>query len=557
MTKKRPPIGLEDFAKLIRDGFYYVDKTYVVKELLQKWSDVNLFTRPRRFGKTLTLDMLKCFFEIDGPKDVFEGLAISKEMELCEQHQGKYPVVSITLKSINGLTFKEARAEMVKVLSKEASRHPVLRTSDKLNEDEKDKFLQLCRMEMNAKAADTNLLTGSLRTLSEFLYKHYGQSVILLIDEYDVPLAKAEQSGFYEEMVSLVRGLFDQGLKTNPYMKFAVLTGCLRVSKESIFTGMNKVKVWTILDKKFNDAFGYTDEEVRTMLDYLGLSNHYEDIRGWYDGYCFGGKHIYCPWDVNNYCDDLDGDPQLAPKAYWMNTSGNDIIRKFIETSAEEALEDEVEELINGGSVRKKIHQELTYKDLYTTIDNIWSILFTTGYLTVDGDPEDEELNLVIPNQGIRKIFKDQVFEWIKEGLKNNPEYLNGFCEYFVQGKAAEIEDQFNEFLDETISIRDSGEEKFYHAYLLGMLRNRKDWRLKSNVETGNGYCDISIKLPKQKLGILIEMKYTRDEAKLEGYCREALDQIERKGYKIERVNKTLKYGIACCRKQCRVMRGE
>jgi hypothetical protein len=355
-------------------------------------------------------------------------------------------------------------------------------------------------------------------------------------------------------MVSLVRGLLDQGLQTNPYMKFAVLTGCLRVSKESIFTGMNKVKVWTILDKKFNDAFGYTDEEVRTMLDYLGLSNHYEDIRGWYDGYRFGGEHIYCPWDVNNYCDDLDGDPQLAPKPYWMNTSGNEIIRKFIETSAEEALEDEVEELINGGSVRKKIHQELTYKDLYTTIDNIWSILFTTGYLTVDGDPEDEELNLVIPNQGIRKIFKDQVFEWIKDGLKNNPEYLNGFCEYFVQGKAAEIEDQFNEFLDETISIRDSGEEKFYHAYLLGMLKNRKDWRVKSNVETGNGYCDISIKLPKQKLGILIEMKYTRDEAKLEEYCREALKQIERKGYKIERVNKTLKYGIACCRKQCKVM---
>ena len=554
MTKKRPPIGLEDFAKLIQDGFYYVDKTYVVKELLEKWSDVNLFTRPRRFGKTLTLDMLKCFFEIDGPRNVFNGLAISKETKLCEQHQGKYPVISITLKSVDGLTFEEARAEMVNVLSREASRHPVLAASDKLAEGEKGVFQQLCDMKQNAKAADTNLLTGSLRTLSEFLYKHYGQSVIILIDEYDVPLAKAEQSGFYEEMVSLVRGLFDQGLKTNPYMKFAVLTGCLRVSKESIFTGMNKVKVWTILDKKFNDAFGYTDEEVRTMLDYLGLANHYEDIRVWYDGYRFGGEHIYCPWDVNNYCDDLDGDPQLAPKPYWMNTSGNDIIRKFIETSAEEALEDEVEELINGGSVKKKIHQELTYKDLYTTIDNIWSILFTTGYLTVDGNPEDEELNLVIPNQGIRKIFKDQVFEWIKDGLKNNPEYLNGFCEYFVQGKAAEIEDQFNEFLDETISIRDSGEEKFYHAYLLGMLRNRKDWRLKSNVETGNGYCDISIKLPKQKLGILIEMKYTRDEAKLEEYCREALDQIERKGYKIERVIRTLKYGIACCRKSCKVM---
>ena len=552
MTIKKPTTGVEDFGKLIHDGYYYVDKTYVVKELLEKRSDVNLFTRPRRFGKTLLMDMLKCFFEIDGPKDVFEGLKISQEKEICEQYQGKYPVIFITLKSIEGLTFEAARSELVTVLSSEASRHPVLAESDKLTANEKNKFQQLC--DMDDETVRESLLTNSLRFLSELLYKHYEQKVIILIDEYDVPLDKAEKNGFYNEMVSLIRGMFNQALKTNSYMKFAVMTGCLRIAKESIFTGLNKVKVYTVLDRNFSDAFGYIDEEVRTMLNYLGLSNHYEDIKAWYDGYQFGDKHIYCPWDVNNYCEDLYTGAVTTPKSYWMNTSGNDIIRKFIETSAEEALEDEVEELINGGSVRKKIHQELTYKDLYTTIDNIWSILFTTGYLTVDGNPEDEELNLVIPNQGIRKIFKDQVFEWIKEGLKNNLEYLNGFCEYFVQGKAAEIEDQFNEFLDETISIRDSGEEKFYHAYLLGMLRNRKDWRLKSNVETGNGYCDISIKLPKQKLGILIEMKYTRDEAKLEEYCREALDQIERKGYKIERVIRTLKYGIACCRKSCKVM---
>ena len=557
MTKKRPTTGLEDFAQLIRDGYYYVDKTYVVKELLEKGSNVNLFTRPRRFGKTLLMDMLKCFFEIDGPKDVFEGLKISQEREICEQYQGKYPVIFITLKSMKKLTFKDARSAVANLIGVEASRHSILKTSDKLDRDEKDKFLQLCRMSMNTKDVETELIASGLRTLSELLYKHYDQKVIILIDEYDVPLNNAEQNGFYNEMVDLIRGLFDQVLKTNPYMKFAVMTGCLRIAKESIFTGLNKVKVYTVLDRNFSDAFGYIDEEVRTMLDYLGLSKHYEDIKAWYDGYQFGDKHIYCPWDVNNYCEDLYTGAVTTPKSYWMNTSGNDIIRKFIETSAEEALEDEVEELINGGSVKKKIHQELTYRELYTSIDNIWSILFTTGYLTVDGNPEDEELNLVIPNQEIRKIFRDQVFEWIKDGLKNNPEYLNGFCEYFVQGKVAEIEDQFNEFLDETISIRDSGEEKFYHAYLLGMLKNRKDWRVKSNAETGNGYCDISIKLPKQKLGILIEMKYTRDEAKLEEYCREALDQIERKGYKIERVTKTLKYGIACCRKSCKVMMRE
>ncbi len=556
MTKKRPTAGLEDFAQLIHDGFYYVDKTYIVKELLEKWSNVNLFTRPRRFGKTLLMDMLKCFFEIDGPKEVFEGLKIAQEKEICEQYQGKYPVIFLSLKSVNALTFEVARDILKGILANEALRHSYLKMSDKLDEDEHDTFRKMCKME-NAETVSDAFLMSSLNNLSKYLYKHHGQKVIILLDEYDVPLDKAEQNGFYKEMLSMIRGLFDQTLKTNPYMQSAVMTGCLRIAKESIFTGMNKVNVYTVLDRNFSDAFGYTDEEVKTMLEYLGFTQHYEDIKAWYDGYQFGDKHIYCPWDVNKYCDDLYTEAVTTPKPYWMNTSGNDIIRKFIETSAEEALEDEVEELINGGSVRKKIHQELTYKDLYTTIDNIWSILFTTGYLTVDGDPEDEELNLVIPNQGIRKIFRDQVFEWIKEGLKNNPEYLNGFCEYFVQGKAAEIEDQFNEFLDETISIRDSGEEKFYHAYLLGMLRNRKDWRLKSNVETGNGYCDISIKLPKQKLGILIEMKYTRDETKLEEYCREALDQIERKGYKIERVTKTLKYGIACCRKQCRVMRGE
>ena len=301
MTKRRPTVGLEDFEKLIRDGYYYVDKTYVVKDLLEKKSDVNLFTRPRRFGKTLLMDMLKCFFEIDGPKDVFDGLKISQEKELCEQYQGKYPVIFVTLKNVEGLTFEVARSMMVSVLSSEASRHPVLRTSDKLDEDEKDKFRQLCRMDMNAKAADINLFTRSLRTLSEFLYKHYGQKVIILIDEYDVPLAKAEQSGFYNEMVSLVRGLFDQTLKTNPYMQFAVLTGCLRIAKESIFTGMNKVVVYTALDKNFSDAFGYTDEEVRTMLNYLGLSQHYADVKDWYDGYQFGDKHIYCPWDVNKW----------------------------------------------------------------------------------------------------------------------------------------------------------------------------------------------------------------------------------------------------------------
>ncbi|MBP5759813.1 MAG: AAA family ATPase, partial [Verrucomicrobia bacterium] len=410
MTKRRPPVGLEDFEKLIHDGYYYVDKTYVVKELLEKKSDVNLFTRPRRFGKTLLMDMLKCFFEIGGPKDVFESLKISQEKELYEQYQGKYPVIFVTLKNVEGLTFEVARSMMVSILCSEVSRHPVLAASDKLTETEKDKFQQLCRMDMNAKAADIDLFTRSLRTLSEFLYKHYGQKVIILIDEYDVPLAKAEQSGFYNEMVSLVRGLFDQTLKTNPYMQFAVLTGCLRIAKESIFTGMNKVDVYTVLDKRFSDAFGYTDEEVRAMLEHLGLSQHYEDVKDWYDGYQFGSKHIYCPWDVNKYCDDLYSEAVTKPKSYWMNTSGNDIIEKLVDKADTTSLKGEIEELLAGGTVRKTIKQELTYRDLYTSMNNIWSVLFMTGYLTVVGDPEAKMLELTIPNRGIREVFRERIY---------------------------------------------------------------------------------------------------------------------------------------------------
>ena len=557
MTKRRPAVGLEDFEKLIRDGYYYVDKTYVVKALLEKKSDVNLFTRPRRFGKTLLMDMLKCFFEIGGPKDVFDGLKISQEKGLCEQYQGKYPVIFVTLKSVDGLTFEVARSMMVHILCSEVSRHPVLATSDKLTKAEKDKFQQLCRMDMNAKAADIDLFTSSLRTLSEFLYKHYGQKVIILIDEYDVPLAKAEQSGFYNEMVSLVRGLFDQTLKTNPYMKFAVLTGCLRIAKESIFTGMNKVVVYTALDKNFSDAFGYIDEEVCTMLEYMGLSQHYADVKDWYDGYQFGDKHIYCPWDVNNYCADLYTGSARKPKSYWINTSGNDIIDKLLSKAESPSIKDDIEKLAMGGSVRKQVKQELTYKDLYTTIDNIWSVLFTTGYLTIQGDPEAEELELMIPNRSIRQVFNLKIFEQIKEKISQDSGKLKAFCELFPQGKAEEIEKEFTQFLRKNISVRDSGSERFYHGYLTGMLSNMDTWLVRSNVETGDGYCDISVVMIDDGIGIIIEMKYAERE-ELSKYAALALEQIDEKRYADHfadyDVTKVLKYGIACSGKSCKVM---
>ena len=562
MTKKRPTVGLEDFAQLIRDGYYYVDKTYVVKEVLESGSNVSLFTRPRRFGKTLTLDMLKCFFEIGGPKDVFEGLKISQEKEICEQYQGKYPVIFISLKSVEGLTFEVARSELAKALSKETLRHPFLATSDKLNESEKGIFQQLCDMQQNAKAADIDLITGCFYTLSELLYKHYEQKVIILIDEYDVPLDKSEQNGFYKEMVSLIRGLFNQALKTNPYMKFAVMTGCLRIAKESIFTGLNKVKVYTVLDRNFSDAFGYTDEEVRAMLEYLDLSKHYEDIKAWYDGYQFGDKHIYCPWDVNNYCRKLFSDPNGEPEAFWINTSGNDIVRKFIEMSEGGLLKRELEKLIAGETVQKEVQQELTYQELYTSIDNIWSVLFTTGYLTQEGKANGDFLNLRIPNYGIREIFNKQVFKWIKDKFKDDVPAIREFCELFPQGKPEEIERRFNEFLRRTISVRDFRAESFYHGCLLGMMAYMPDtWTIESNREAGDGYCDISIGLIETGVGVIIEMKHAKDRD-LEKHCMEALAQIEARHYEEKLLNdpsyfeiKTvLKYGIACYGKSCKVM---
>ncbi len=551
MTKRRPTAGLEDFAQLIRDGYYYVDKTFVVKELLEKGSNVNLFTRPRRFGKTLLMDMMKCFFEIGGPKEVFEGLKISQEKELCEQYQGKYPVIFISLKSVEGLTFEVARSELVTVLKSEASRHPVLATSDRLTVKEKDRFQQLC--DMDDETVRQNLLTNSLRFLSELLYKHYDQKVIILIDEYDVPLDKAEKNGFYNEMVSLIRGMFDQALKTNPYMKFAVMTGCLRIAKESIFTGMNKVVVYTALDRNFSDAFGYMDEEVRTMLNYLGLSQHYEEIKDWYDGYQFGDRHIYCPWDVSKYCYDLYTEAVTMPKSYWMNTSGNDIIEKLVDKADTSYLKGEIEELLAGETVRKEIEQELTYRNLYASMDNIWSVLFMTGYLTVVGDPEAEKLELKIPNRGIREVFRKRISKLVKKSIVENKTEVRAFCKLFEEGKVAEIEAGFNKFLMNHISVRDGGKEAFYHAYLLGMLVCKENWTVRSNAESGEGFGDILIEVEEDRLGIIVEVKYDKQD-RLEEFCNMALDQIEKKNYQIQGVTRTLKYGIACCKKHCKVM---
>ena len=545
---KKLPVGLEDFKKLIKNDFYYVDKTLIIRELLSEWGDVNLFTRPRRFGKTLTLDMIKCFFEIGQDKSLFDGLAISKEKELCERYQARFPVIFISLKGINADTFETARDILAKVIRNEAIRHQQLMESTVLSVFEKKQLEPLLLGEIT-----DPILVDSLRTLSELLCKHYGREVLILIDEYDVPLAKAESNGYYDKMVNLLRVLFEQTLKTNSSMFCALLTGCLRVSKESIFTGLNKVSVFTVTHPRFSDSFGFTDTEVRTLLDYYQFASHYETIRDWYDGYHFADANIYCPWDVINYCKDLRANPNEEPHAYWMNTSGNDIIEKLIREADSSTLKGEIEDLLDGRSIRKKVIEELTYRDLNRSIENIWSILFTTGYLTQQGKSAGDTLDLIIPNRGIREVFKFKIFERISRNIKKDAKNLRKFCELFPQGKAQEIENQFNEFLRKNISIRDSGKENFYHGYLLGMLLSMDEWRIRSNCESGEGFCDISIEIADQKTGIIIELKYDKED-RLDEFCKAALAQIENKKYQIEGAEKILKYGIACCKKHCKVI---
>ena len=558
MNTKRLPVGVEFFETIRKEDLYYVDKTNLIKELLSDWSAVHLFTRPRRFGKTLNMDMLRCFFEIDGNRELFEGLNISRETEIYEQHMGKYPVIFISLKAVSGENYLKALAMLKGLISREAIRHGELLNSDKLTDEEKKVLL-----DMRGNQMEGDLLESSILNLSKLLCKHYGKQVILLIDEYDVPLDKAYNAGYYEEMIVLIRNLMNQALKSNENLFFAVLTGCLRVSKESIFTGLNNVRVHTITDTTFDEFFGFTDEEVRNMLVYYGCSDRYSLVKEWYDGYRFGKAEVYCPWDVINHCYDLRNDRNSRPKSYWTNTSGNDIIRRFVARTKGVAQRREIESLIEGGTVRKKIRQELTYADLYSSDDNIWSVLLMTGYLTPRDEPSDEnELTLAIPNNEIRLIFKDQIYEWFNESLKHESAKVAEFCELFRKGDAEGIGRQFSDLLSRTISIRDTNvqksmKENFYHGYLLGLLRCMDDWYVRSNAESGDGYCDIVIEDEYNLTGILIEVKYAEND-RLDEQCANALRQIESKNYeqffRDEGYTRIMRYGIACYKKRCKAV---
>ena len=556
---KKLPIGIENFEKLRQEDFYYIDKTRLIEQLLTRWGEVNLFTRPRRFGKSLNMSMLQSFFEIGKDKTLFDGLRISDNQELCEEYQGKFPVVSVSLKGINGATYEEARRFLIKTINEEARRLSVLSDSTELDETDHELLTQLKKKEMT-----NDSLVYSIRELTELLEKHYGSKVIVLIDEYDVPLAKANENGYYDEMVLLIRNLFENALKTNNSLKFAVLTGCLRIAKESIFTGLNNFKIYSITDKSFDETFGFTDAEVRELLRYYGQEKYYETVKEWYDGYRFGNVDVYCPWDVINFCSDHLADPGLEPKNYWANTSGNSVISHFIDSvgKPQKLTRMELEQLVNGGIVQKEINSELTYKELYSSIDNLWSTLFMTGYLTQRGEPSGNRYNLVIPNREIRNIITNHILKMFKENVKDDGKTVSDLCDALLNQNPEKVELIFTEYMKKTISIRDTfarkpTKENFYHGLLLGILGFKENWSVMSNRESGDGFGDILIRIEDEDVGIVIEVKYA-DDGNLQGECEKALQQIIDIRYtealEQEGIHTIIKYGIACYRKKCKVL---
>lgn len=562
MERKKLPVGIDSFEKLRREAFYYVDKTGLIIDLLNNWGEVNLFTRPRRFGKTLNMSMLKSFFEIGADRTLFDGLAISRETALCEAYMGRFPVVFVSLKGVDGLTFDEAESRFIEIIGSEAERFSFLLESDKLSDNEKEKYRALLKLKNGQYDMGTIVLTSSLQTLSLLLNKHYDQKTILLIDEYDVPLDKAFQHGYYKEMVALIRGLFGQALKTNDYLQFAVLTGCLRVSKESIFTGLNNFKVLSITDSRFDEHFGFTDAEVKTLLDDYNLTAHYGETKEWYDGYRFGSVDVYCPWDVINHVDRLCSEPNAEPQAYWINTSGNDLVKRFVD-KADKTTQGEIERLIAGEAIEKAVRLELTYNEIDNSIDNLWSVLFTTGYLTQAGKVERNVYKLIIPNREVREVFILQIQEWFKETVVQDEKPMQAFCQAFLDGNAEEIQKRLTVILGKMISIldtkaRDDQKENFYHGLLLGLLRSEPNWLILSNAESGDGFSDILIEPEDPDTGIVIEVKYSPTLAGMESACVTALEQIKSKRYderlRNEGRENVTAFGIAFCKKRCRVV---
>ena len=555
MARITIPYAVADFIDLRERGFYYVDKTKLIEQLLQSWGEVTLFTRPRRFGKTLNMSMLKSFFEIGAEKSLFQGLYISEKEKLCAEYMGKYPVIFLSLKGVEGLHFADAQKMLMTIINNEVRRHYYLKTSDKLTVEDRKQFEKMLLNE------DVNLV-DSLRLLSQLLYLHYDQKVVILIDEYDVPLDKAFKNGYYQEMVSLIRGLFGQALKTNEFLQFAVLTGCLRVSKESIFTGLNNFEINSIVDIEHEEGFGFTDAEVMQMLKYYHCTNRYSDIKEWYDGYHFGNADIYCPWDVINFVKKLLTDSNAKPSAFWINSSGNDLVKLFVD-KADQSTKDEIERLVAGESVTKRIRLDLTYDEIENSIDNVWSVLFTTGYLTNIGNPESGVYELVIPNREVHEVFVLQIQEWFQRSVAKE-ESMPEFSKAILEADAEGLQKQLNVIMSRMISVldtkaREEQKENFYHGLLLGLLRgSNPDWLIKSNRESGDGYSDILIEPENPDAGIIIEVKHAASISGLDKACENAMAQIKNRRYdEALRENgrcEILAYGIAFHKKRCRVV---
>ena len=556
------PVGIENFEEIRTNGYYYVDKTNLIEQLFESRGKVNLFTRPRRFGKTLNMSMLKYFFEIGADPSLFDGLNISRNEQLCKEHMGKYPVIFLTLKNVDGLDFQEAKQRFIDLIGTEASRFRFLVDSDRLTLDDKERYKALIAIKNGAYSMSNQVFTRSLKTLSELLNKYYDQKTVILIDEYDVPLDKAFQQGYYREMVSLIRGIFGDALKTNDSLSFAVLTGCLRISKESIFTGLNNFKILSITDVRFDEQFGFTDKEVKDILSYYHMENRMEETKQWYDGYHFGNVDVYCPWDVINHVDRIKDDPGARPETYWINTSGNDLVRRFVD-KANKTTRNEIERLIAGEAIEKQIRLDLTYDEIDNSIDNLWSVLFTTGYLTQIGLTEEGAYKLVIPNKEVREVYKLQIQEWFEKSLFSNVDQLQSFWKSFAEGNTEEIEKYLNRVLSNSISVfdtkgRNEEKESSYHNLLTGILTGNADWLVKSNVEAGEGFADIIVETDDPDAGIITELKYTRDTKEMEQACKKAIAQIKDRRYQEYLLNDErrdiLLYGIAFCKKRCKVI---
>lgn len=555
------PVGVDNFEKIRRNGFYYVDKTKLIEQLLGQWGEVNLFTRPRRFGKTLNMSMLRYFFEIGTDKSLFNGLYISQNRELCDVYCGKYPVVFVSLKNVDGLTYEGAKYRLAESIGREAERFTFLLDSAQLTENDKSRYRAMIDLCNGQYTMSEEVLVYSLQTLCRLLMAHYRQKVILLIDEYDVPLDKAFQHGYYKEMVALIRGLFGQALKTNDSLQFAVLTGCLRVSKESIFTGLNNFKVLSITDARFDEQFGFTENEVRKLLNAYGLEEHLPETKHWYDGYRFGDADIYCPWDVINHADRLCGEPDAEPQSYWINTSGNELVKRFVD-KADKTTRDEIEQLVAGRAIEKAVRLELTYDEIDNSINNLWSVLFTTGYLTQEGKAERGIYKLKIPNEEVREVFKYQIQELFQDTVLKDTEELRAFWNALAEGKASEVEERLTNALSRTISVLDpkgseKEKEKFYHAFLSGLLVGNGTWGVLSNKETGDGYADLMVEMDDPNAAMILELKSVEKVSELQNACDRAIKQIHERRYdaylRDEGRNDIWIYGIAFYKKRCKV----